>query len=174
MATRIHNFSYSGGNGALSIIPCINDEQACKIYIKSIVAKIAINGARLIRGVTLSTKAADNSTPLIRAHWTSRIYGSSTNFATINLAGGCTAVVADWKTADEINGRLTSSEVEGGELWPVFEKVVYSGKGYEQWLPFGWVRHDIPEYFYVKRGDFLFFNGYTGDFHIELMLISES
>lgn len=168
MATRIHNFSYSGTTGLLQFVPCVGDEKACKLYIKSIAAPINVSGQRIIRQITLSTKSADNSLSLMRAHWSSSFYGGSAGITTINMAGGCTQVVADWR------GTESQTETFGEGYWPGFEKTLWSGKGEEQWDPVGWLRYNIPEYFYMKPGDTLTLNGYTGTFHIELMAISES
>lgn len=170
MATRIHNFSYSGSTGLLAFVPCTGSEVACKVYIKSLVAQIDTSGeARLTRQITLSTKSADSSKSLMRAHWTSSIYGTSSpsNLTTINMAGGCTSTTADWSVGIQI-------ERDGASFWPEFSKVIWSGKGEEQWLIIGWLRYNIPEYFYMRPSDTLALDGYTGTFHIELMAISES
>lgn len=169
MATRIHNFSYSGSTGLLQFIPCVGDEKACKVYIKSIAAPMSVSGSqRIIRQITLSTKSADNSKSLMRAHWSSSLYGWSAGITTIYMAGGCTQVVADWK------GTESQPESIGDGYWSGFEKTLWSGKGEEQWVNVGWLRYNIPEYFYMKPGDTLTLAGHTGTFHIELMAISES
>lgn len=183
MATRIHNFSYSGTTGLLQFVPCTGDEKACKVYIKSILANLDISSStRIERKITLSTKAANNTTSLTKAYWLSWFLGNTTtNVAAISLSGSCTALSSDWKLLNQYqpDGYTTSSNMEaleqaGSGYWPSFEKITWSGKGFEQWLGIGWIRHDIPEYFYMKPGDTLTFAGYTGTFHIELMAISES
>jgi hypothetical protein len=172
MATRIHNFSYSGGTGLLTFVPCTGSEVACKVYIKSLVAQINTSGeVRSVRQITLSTKSANTTQSLIRAHWSSQIYGTSglgNSLTTLNLVGGCTNTTADWK------GTETVTEVTGAGLWPVLEKVTWSGKGDEQWINVGWIRYHIPEYFYMRPNDTLTLEGYTSTFHIELMAISET
>lgn len=170
MATRIHNFSYSGTTGLLAFVPCTGSEVACKVYIKSLVAPMNVSGYRILRQITLSTKSANTTQSLIRAHWSSSFYGTSDDagLVTINLAGGCTEVVADWKGTESL------SETVGAGYWSTFSKMLWSGKGEEQWNNVGWMRYNIPEYFYMRPNDTLTLEGYTGTFHIELMAISES
>lgn len=183
MATRIHNFSYSGGTGLLQFVPCIGNEKACKVYIKTLRFNINTSlAARIERTVTLSTKAADSTTSLMKAYWTGFFKGNSDIPTTsVTLAGGCAAYVADWKLAVQyvaggysVDTNLEALENEGAGWWPIISRVIWSGKGYEQWLGVGWIRHEIPEYFYMKPNETLTFEGYTGIFHIELMAISET
>lgn len=159
MATRIHNFSYSGSTGLLQFVPCIGDEKACKVYIKSIVAypgtgPYADDGLVTYR-LRLLTKSANNLAELTRAYY------ESTSGEYVTLAGGCTSISS-----------ITT-------IISPFPFQLYSGVGFKFYdgtnstyrIQKSW---NVPEYFYMKPGDTLTFNGYTGTFHIELMAISES
>jgi hypothetical protein len=129
---------------------------ACKVYIKSIVAypdPFESNGTYTYR-LRLLTKSANNLAELTRAYYET----SSQEYVT--LAGGCTSISS-----------ITT-------LRSPLPLLLYSGVGFVVYdsnssdrIQKSW---NVPEYFYMKPGDTLTLNGYTGTFHIELMAISES
>ncbi len=158
MATRIHNFSYSGSTGLLQFVPCIGDEKACKVYIKSIVAYPGFSpfdDGRVTYRLRLLTKSANNLAELTRAYYES----SAGEYVT--LAGGCTS----------ISSITTVRSPPPFLLYSGVGCVFFDGTNPEYRIQKTW---NVPEYFYMKPGDTLTFNGYTGTFHIELMAISES
>lgn len=179
MASRIHNFSYSGGTGALTFVPCTGTEVACKVYIKSIRATVNYSAATNFEGtefsvgnalvnLLLSTKSANNSSNLTRASWIGSAPNSTTsqNTVEISLTGGCTSIV------------LSHSLANPPVSWQQWTQRLFSGVGTENWYAnsssFGYVQWNVPEYFYMKPGETLTLSGYVGTFHIELMAISET
>jgi hypothetical protein len=173
MATRIHNFSYSGSTGLLQFVPCTGDEKACKVYIKSIAATVGVTESEVTiysyGGLSLSTKSADNQRSLPRA--TYNFITTDDRAPSVTLIGGCTSQVIS-----NVIDNQTNPSFNFGSSPPID---MFSGVGYivEGNTNGGKIKHiawNVPEYFYMKPGDTLTFNGYSGTFHIELMAISES
>jgi len=145
MATRIHNFSYSGSTGLLTFVPCTGTEKACKVYVKHIKASLIYNpsmGPGSI-GLTLNSKAADGTTILPRGWWLRE------------HTPGVSAYTIDIDVVPSCNGA------------EVYRRTDYLASDIIPTTVF------MPEYFYLKPNDTLTMAGYSGTFHIELMGISE-
>lgn len=144
MATRIHNFSYSGSTGLLTFVPCTGTEKACKVYVKHIKASLIYDPSMGPGSITfsLNSKAANGTTILPRG-WYLREH-----------AVGVQAYAIDVDMVPSCNGA------------EVYESTVYSNSGIT-------TTFFMPEYFYLKPNDTLTMAGYSSTFHIELMGISE-
>lgn len=171
MASRIHNFSYSGSTGALTFVPCTGTEVACKVYIKSIVTDVSMIGSdgsnRYYGSLILSTKSSDNTKNLQRASFNTEKIGGGFSYS-VTLAGGCTSQVIS-------NAILTPTSASPKIGLPNIS--IYSGVGYAVASVDSGIEHsawNVPEYFYMKPGETLTLSGYVGTFHIELMGISET
>lgn len=152
MATRIHNFSYSGSTGLLTFVPCTGTEKACKVYVKHIKASVFVNEAGYNNQTFSNPKSIEFS-----------LNSKAANGTTILKRGWYRCVNASEISAgSKVDVDLVPS-CNGAEVYetPIFD----TGTGVKSVF--------MPEYFYLKPNDTLTMAGYTGTFHIELMGISE-
>lgn len=180
MATRIHNFSYSGGTGLLTFVPCTGSEVACKVYIKAIRADVNTygdSGVYVRPEIKLSSKTANNAATMPRAYWRSLVQGSTTKTTmNVNLTGGCNSISQEWFSNAINNQQAAYTDANAATFIELIERIPYSGTGFMAFVapPSSWIYYNIPEYFYLRPNDTLTMEGYTGTFHIELMAISET
>lgn len=163
MASRIHNFSYSGPTGLLTFTPCLVTEVACKVYIKALSAKMFSTSA--VSSLKLVTKSSSGEN-LPRAFWYAKGPMIGQSIFDIYLVGGCSTTMIDYQ-----NSGVTDTQYG---WWQELSQFTYSGTGTENWPTVRSVKWHVPEYFYLKPNDTLTVIGFQDNFSIDLMAISES